>query len=90
MCEVLVMSEDYPIVVKDDGMTVKPKMMNDNEIYHSVYHNKLYLFFKDENELLKCYEVADNEIAEAIMTNPDSDSIKNILDDYTKKQQTII
>jgi len=81
------MGEDYPVMVKEDGIIVKPTMMKKEEIYHCVYQNKVYLFFKDENELLNCYEVEDKEVAEAIKSSPDSDSIKNILQEYAKKQQ---
>lgn len=81
------MAEDYPIIVKEDGIVVKPKMMKNDEIYHCIYRDKLYLFFKDEQELLNCYEVEDKEAMEAIKANPDSDSIKNILAEYAKKQQ---
>lgn len=81
------MSDDYPIVVKNDGIVVKTKMMKAEEIYHCVYQNKLYLFFKDEHEMLNCYEVEDSEAAEAIKANPDSESIKEILQKYAKKHQ---
>jgi hypothetical protein len=81
------MGEDYPVMVKEDGIIVKPTMMKKEEIYYCVYRNKVYLFFKDENELLNCYEVEDKEVAEAIKASPDSDSIKNILQEYAKKQR---
>ncbi|MGH9909357.1 MAG: hypothetical protein ACRD32_01825 [Nitrososphaerales archaeon] len=81
------MSEEYPIIVKGDGIIVKAKNMKKEEIYHCIYGDKVYLFFKDEHELLNCYEVEDKEAAEAIKANPDSDSIKNILENYLKKQQ---
>ena len=80
------MSEDYPVILKEDGIVVKPKMMKIDEIYQCVYRNKLYLFFKDEHELLNCYEVEDKQAAEDIKTNPDSDSIKKILEKYLEKQ----
>ncbi|MFQ5941368.1 MAG: hypothetical protein ACE5KA_06700 [Nitrososphaerales archaeon] len=82
------MVEDNPIIVKEDGIVVKPSVMKNDEIYHCVYHDKLYLFFKDEQELLNCYEVEDKEAAAAILDNPDSDSIKNILEKFAKKQQS--
>lgn len=81
------MNEDYPIVTKPDGIVVKPKLMKKEEIYHCFYQDKLYLFFKDENELLNCYEVEDKEAVEAIKSNPDSEAIKNILQDFAKKYQ---
>jgi hypothetical protein len=81
------MGEDYPITVKEDGIIIKTKDMKNDEIYHCVFQGKVYLFFKDEHELLNCYEVEDKEAAEAIKTNPDSDSIKNILQEFAKKQK---
>lgn len=81
------MSEEYPIIVKGDGIIVKAKNMKKEEIYHCVYRSKVYLFFKDEHELLNCYEVEDMEAAEAIKANPSSDSIKNILENYVKKHR---
>lgn len=81
------MAEDYPVIVKEDGIVVKPKMMKNDEIYHCIYRDKLYLFFKDEQELLNCYEVEDKEAMEAIKANPDSDSIRNILEECAKKQR---
>lgn len=81
------MSDDYPVVVKEDGIIIKTKKMKNDEIYHCVYQNTVYLFFKDEHDLLNCYEVGDEEVAEEIKANPDSDSIKNILKKYARKQQ---
>ncbi|MEM3084597.1 MAG: hypothetical protein QXP61_05860, partial [Nitrososphaerales archaeon] len=73
--------------VKDDRIVIKTKYMKSEEIYHCVFQNKVYLFFRDEHEILNCYEVEDREAADAIRANPDTDSIKAILQKYAKKHQ---
>jgi len=82
----ITMGED-PIVAKKDGIVIKTEKMEVDKIYPCIYQDRIYLFFKDEHELLNCYEVEDKETAEAIKANPDSDSIKTILEKAAKKQQ---
>ncbi len=79
--------DDPPVVAKEDGIVIKTEKMAVDKIYSCVYQGNVYLFFKDEHELLNCYEVEDKETAEAIKANPDSDSIKMILENAAKKQQ---
>ena len=81
------LNEDYPVIVKEDGIVVKTKIMEIDKIYYCVYRSRTFLFFKDENELVNCYEVEDKEVAEAIICDPDSDSIKGILGKYLDKQR---
>jgi len=80
------MSDDYPVIAKDDGIVIKTEKMEVDKIYPCIYQDKVFLFFKDEHELLNCYEVEDKEAAEAIKANPDSDSIRAILERQAKKQ----
>jgi hypothetical protein len=81
------MDDDYPIVAKNDGIIIKTEKMEVDKIYHCVHQNKVFLFFKDEQQILNCYEVEDVETAEAIKSSPDSESIKTILEKAAKKQQ---
>jgi hypothetical protein len=81
------MDEDYPIVAKNDGIVIKTEKMEVDKIYHCIHQNKVFLFFKDEQQMLNCYEVEDVETAEAIKSCPDSESIKAILEKAAKKQQ---
>jgi len=83
----ITMDDDYPIIAKEDGIAIKTEKMKVDKIYPCIYQDRVYLFFKDEHELLNCYEVEDKEAAEDIKANPDSDSIKVILEKAAKKQQ---
>ena len=84
---VITMDDDYPIVAKNDGIVIKTEKMEVDKIYHCIYQDKVFLFFKDEQQLLNCYEVEDVETAETIRSNPDPESIKAILEKAVKKQQ---
>ncbi len=81
------MDDDYPIVATNDGIVIKTEKMQVDKIYHCIHQNKVFLFFKDEQQMLNCYEVEDAETAEAIKSSPDSKSIKAILEKAAKKQQ---
>jgi len=81
------MDDDYPIVATNDGIVIKTEKMQVDKIYHCIHQNKVFLFFKDEQQLLNCYEVEDAETVEAIKSSPDSESIKSILEKAAKKQQ---
>ena len=60
-------SNDYPVVAGSDGIKLRTEKMNPDQLYHCIYDNKVFLFYKDEEGLLNCYEVGDpaavNEIA---------------------------
>lgn len=81
------MDDDYPIVATNDGIVIKTEKMQVDKIYHCIHQNKVFLFFKDEQQILNCYEVEDAETAEAIKSSTDSESIKAILEKAAKKQQ---
>ena len=81
------MDDDYPIAAKNDGIVIRTEKMEVDKIYHCIHQNKVFLFFKDEQQILNCYEVEDAEAAEAIRSSPDSKSIKAILEKAAKKQQ---
>ncbi len=81
------MMDDYPVVVREDGIVIKTEKMEVDKIYSCVYEDRVYVFFKDEHELLNCYEVEDKEAAEAIKANPDPEAIKIILKNAAEKQK---
>jgi hypothetical protein len=41
------------------------------KLYPIIHDNSVYLFFKDENELINCYEITDKNIIEKAQLNPD-------------------
>ena len=69
--------DDYPVVINEEGIKIKADRMKAEQLYHCVYEGKVYLFIKDETELLHCYEVEDPDAVKEISENPTD--IENIL-----------
>jgi len=44
--------------------------MNPDQLYHCVFEERVFLFFKDQDGLLHCYEVNDPLAVEEIRNNP--------------------
>jgi hypothetical protein len=73
---------DYPIIVQPDGIKLQPEKMTIDQLYHCIFEDKVFLFYKDEEELLHCYEVEDLSATKEILDNPAD--IENILKRYSE------
>jgi hypothetical protein len=51
-------------------------------LYHCIFEDKVFLFYKDQQELLHCYEVDNPSAAKEIFENPEN--IENILKKYSE------
>jgi hypothetical protein len=75
---------EYPIIVEKDGIKIKPEEMTVDKMYHCIYDKKVYIFYKDEENLTHCYEVEDPLVVQEIINNPDN--LEDILLKHSKKQ----
>ncbi len=73
---------DYPVIVQSDGIKLQPEKMVIDQLYHCVFEHKIFLFYKDEEELLYCYEVEDPSATKEILDNPAD--IETILKKYSE------
>ena len=73
---------EYPVVVEPGGIKLKPERMVFDQLYHCIFDDKVFLFYKDEQELLHCYEVEDPSAVKEISSNPSD--IENILKKYSQ------
>jgi hypothetical protein len=73
---------DYPIIVQSDGIKLQPEKMTIDQLYHCIFEDKIFLFYKDEEELLHCYEVENLSATKEILDNPTD--IENILKRYSE------
>ena len=55
----------------ENKIKINPESMIIEKLYPIIYDNSVYLFFKDENELINCYEITDKNILEKAQLNPD-------------------
>ena len=61
---------NYPVVVERDGIKLKTEEMVTDQLYHCIYDNKVFLFYKDEEGLLHCYEVENSDAIKEIAEKP--------------------
>jgi hypothetical protein len=76
---------DNPVTVQPDGIKLQLEKMAIDRLYHCIFEEKVFLFYKDEDELLHCYEVQDRTVTKEISENPDD--IENILKKYSQSNQ---
>ena len=77
---------DYPVVAEPEGIKIKPELMEIEKLYYCIYQDKVILFFKDQNELLNCYEIEEKEIVETVKTSSSTKDIENILQKFIDKE----
>ncbi len=79
----MVRNENYPVVIdKENKIKIKPELMIKEKLYPFIHEKSIFLFFKDENELIHCYEISDKDVKEKMLKNPDN--IIEILEDINK------
>ena len=76
---------DYPVVAESEGIKLKPELMEIDKLYYCIFQDKVMLFFKDQNELLNCYEIEDKEIVETVKSSSTED-IENVLQKFVDKE----
>jgi len=54
-------------------------------LYHCVFQNKIMLVYKDQGEILYCYEIDDNEIVSKAKEASNAD-IEKVLEEYIEKE----
>ena len=75
----------YPLSSEKDGIKIQPDKMQPETLYHCVFQNKVMLVYKDQNEILNCYEIDDNEIVSKVKEANDI-GIEKILEEYIEKE----
>jgi len=76
----------YPLTSEKDGIKIKPDKMQPETLYHCVFQNKVMLVYKDQNEILNCYEIDDNEIVSKVKGANNAD-IEKVLEEYIGKKK---
>ena len=77
---------ESPIEVNDDGVKLKPEIMEPEKFYHCIFKEKVILVFKDHQEFLNCFEIEESDIVEKIKSSKDED-IHSILESYIEKEK---
>ena len=75
-----------PISVDENGIKLKPEIMEKEKLYHCIFNDKVFLVFKDEQEFLNCYEIEEKEIVDKVISAQTQD-IDNVLNEFIKNQK---
>lgn len=76
---------DYPIVVESEGVKIRSEKMEVDKWYYCIYQEKILLFYKEKNDMLNCYEIAEKDVIDEVKQSQ-SDDIENILQQYIEKK----
>ena len=76
---------DYPVVAESEGVKIKPELMEVEKLYYCMFQDKVLLFFKDQGEMLNCYEIEEKEIVDAVK-NSSAEDIENILQKFVDQE----
>ena len=75
-----------PITAGDDGIKIKPELMEKEKLYHCIFQDKVLLVYKDSQDILNCYEIEEKELVEKVKQNSDNDSLEKIFDEYIERK----
>ena len=63
--------EKFPIEIDEEyKIKIKTELMVEEKLYPFIYENSVFLFYKDENKLINCYEISDKDIKDKMLKNP--------------------
>jgi hypothetical protein len=75
----------YPVSAEKEGIKIKTEQMLVDKLYYCIFQNKVMLVYKDQNEILNCYEIEEEEIVLKVKESK-NDDIEKILEDYIQKE----
>lgn len=78
---------ESPISINENGIKIKPEIMNTEQLYHCIFQNKILLVYKDFQDFLNCYEIEEEVIVNKIKNNENNEQIEKILEDYIEASQ---
>ena len=72
---------DYPVLVEAEGIKIQPEKMDIDRLYHCIYQDKIILFYKDNADMLNCYEISEKNIVDKVKQSKTED-IEELLQKY--------
>ena len=76
---------DYPVIAEPEGVKIKPEKMVTDKLYYCIYKDKVFLFYKDEQDLLNCFEIEEKVVIDSIKQSSSPDDIEAILQKFIEK-----
>ena len=76
----------YPISTNPDGVKIMPEHMEKEKLYHCIFKDKILLIYKDDEDLLNCNEIEEQDLVEKVKSTGNQDEVENILEEYLKQK----
>ena len=77
--------DEVSVVAEQNGVKIKTDKMITDKLYHCIYDNKVFLFYKDDQSFLHCYEVEHPDAVREIAEKPSE--LQGILKRYAQITQ---
>ncbi len=77
---------DYPVSADENGVNLKPEKIEKEKLYHCIFKNKVFLIFKDLQDVLNCYEIEEEDLVEQIRKCANDNELEKLFEDYIKGQ----
>jgi len=75
-----------PVSVEKEGIKIRPEHMEKEKLYHCIFNNKVLVFYKDDQDLLNCYEIEEAELVEKIKTC-NNDEVEKLFEEYIEQKK---
>ncbi len=75
---------DSPVSSDENGVNMRPELMEKETLYHCIFKNKAILVFKDSQDLLNCYEIEEKSLVDEIKKCQSNEELEKIFEDYLK------
>ncbi len=76
----------YPVSPGDDGVKIQPEKMEKEKLYHCIFKDKVLLFYKDDQDILNCFEIEEADLVQKIKTITNKDDVEKFLEEYIKQK----
>ena len=75
-----------PLTAGDDGIKIKPELMEKEKLYHCIFQDKVLLVYKDSQDILNCYEIEEKELVKKVKQNSGNDNLEKIFEEYLERK----
>ena len=77
---------NYPVSSDENGINIKPELMENEKLYYHMFKNKVLLLFKDSQDFLNCYEIEEEELVNRVKNSKNDDEVEKIFEEYIQRE----
>ena len=74
----------YPVTPSSEGIKIKPELMEQEKLYHCIFQEKIMLVYKDNQDVLHCYEIEEKDLVDRVKNCTNNDDVEKIFEEYVK------